>query len=241
MRKKHPKANLENYSKLFAQLALVLSLFVVYLLIQSKTFTNEIALFSGEDRNLIDEDVSLIEFNIEKPKPASNPPKKVILDIIEKVDDNKNIDETLFETVDVDAPVDISKLENVKENDEIDPKDEVFDMVFLEEAPLFPGCKGTKEELKACFSKQINKFISKKFNAGLAEQLGLSPGIQRIHTMFKIDKNGNIIDIQARAPHVKLKEEAIRVINLLPKMKPGKQQGNPVKVRYSMPIVFKVQ
>jgi len=129
---------------------------------------------------------------------------------------------------------------DVKLDEEFDPKDEV-DYVMLEEAPLFPGCKGTKEELKACFSKQINNYINRKFNAGLAEELGLTPGVQRIFTLFKIDTNGNVVDIQARAPHKRLQEEAIRVIKLLPKMEPGKQQGTPVKVRYSMPIVFKVQ
>ena len=97
------------------------------------------------------------------------------------------------------------------------------------------------EILYTCFSKQISKYINRKFNAGLAEELGLAPGVQRIFTLFKIDKNGNIVDIQARAPHKKLKEEAIRVIKLLPKMEPGKQQGTPVKVRYSMPIIFKVE
>lgn len=241
MRKKHPKANLENYSKLFAQLGLVLSLFIVYLLIQSKTFNNEIAILSGQDRVLIDDVVPLVDIKIEKKIPKEKPPKKVIIEVIDQVKNDKDIEETIFDVVDPDEPVDMSKLIDVKPDEDFDPKDAVFDMVFLEEAPLFPGCKGTKEELKACFSKQIHKFINKKFNAGLAEELGLAPGIQRIHTMFKIDKNGNIIDIQARAPHVKLKEEAIRVINLLPKMEPGKQQGRPVKVRYSMPIVFKIQ
>jgi protein TonB len=38
-----------------------------------------------------------------------------------------------------------------------------------------------------------------------------------------------------------LQDEAIRVISLLPKMKPGKQQGKPVKVRYAVPIAFKVE
>ena len=74
-----------------------------------------------------------------------------------------------------------------------------------------------------------------------AEELGLTPGIQRIFTLFKIDTNGNVVDIQARAPHKRLQEEAISVITFLPTMEPGKQQGTPVKVRYSMPIVFKVQ
>lgn len=241
MKKKHPKANLENYCKLFAQLGLVLSLFVVYLLIQNKTFDNQIAILSDQDRSLIDDTVPLVEIKREEPKTEHQPQKKVILDVIDQVIDETDIIESIINPIDPDAPVDLSKMVDVKPDEIIDPKDDVISFDFLEEAPLFPGCKGTNEERKACFSKQISKYISRKFNSGLAEQLGLKPGIQRIHTMFKIDKNGNIIDIEARAPHLKLKEEAIRVINLLPKMEPGKQQGKPVKVRYSMPILFKVE
>ncbi|MEX1384113.1 energy transducer TonB [Lutibacter sp.] len=240
MIKKHPKANLENYSKLFAQLGLVLSLFIAYLLIQNKTFDNQFAILSSQDRQLVDETEQLIDVKFEKPKLQSQPPKKVIIAVIDQVKDDEDIIETLLDLIDVDAPVDISNIKDVKLDEEFKPEDEV-DYVFLEEAPLFPGCKGTNEERKACFSKQISKYINRKFNAGLAEELGLAPGVQRIFTLFKIDKNGNIVDIQARAPHKKLKEEAIRVINLLPKMEPGKQQGKPVKVRYSMPIVFKVE
>ncbi len=240
MIKKHPKANLENYSKLFAQLGLVLSLFITYLLIQNKTFDNQIAMLLNQDRKLIDETEQLIDFKIEQPKLQSQPPKKVIIDVIDQVKDNVDIDETVIDVVDIDTPVDISTISDVKLDEEFNPEDEV-DYIMLEEAPLFPGCKGTNEERKACFSKQISKYINRKFNAGLAEELGLAPGVQRIFTLFKIDKNGNIVDIQARAPHKKLKEEAIRVINLLPKMEPGKQQGKAVKVRYSMPIIFKVE
>ncbi len=240
MIKKHPKANLENYSKLFAQLGLVLSLFIAYLLIQNKTFDNQIAMLSTQDRQLIDETEQLIDIIIEQPKLQSQPQKKVIIDVIEQIKDNVDIEETVIDVVDVDTPVDISNIIDVKIDEDFDPKDEV-DYIMLEEAPLFPGCKGTNEERKACFSKQINKYINRKFNAGLAEELGLAPGVQKIYTLFKIDKYGNIVDIQARAPHKKLKEEAIRVIKLLPKMEPGKQQGIPVKVRYSMPIVFKVE
>ena len=59
--------------------------------------------------------------------------------------------------------------------------------------------------------------------------------------MFKIDKNGDITDVQARAPHVRLQEEAIRVVKSLPKMIPGKQRGRAVGVNYSIPIAFKVE
>ena len=76
----------------------------------------------------------------------------------------------------------------------------------------------------------------------LAADLGLTPGTtQRIFVVFKIDKKGDIVNIKARAPHKRLQEEAVRVIKLLPKMKPGKQRGKAVGVSYGLPIVFKVE
>ena len=88
---------------------------------------------------------------------------------------------------------------------------------------------------------KIAKFISRKFNTDLAQSLGLSTGKQKIFTVFKIDKKGNIVDIKARAPHKRLQEEAIRVINLLPKMEPGMQRKKPVVVKYALPITFSIE
>ena len=237
--KKHPKANLENYSKLFVQLGLVLSLIIVYLFIQSKTFDKNVAVLGKQSNSITDDSPKAIEYEIEQPKDQIQP-KKVILDIVKQIDNGSDDSETSIPVIDIDTPIDVSKIKDVPKDD-IDSKDDVFDVNFMEEAPLFPGCKGNKDERKACFSEQVNKFINKKFNNELAGELGLQPGIQRIFTMFKIDKNGNIVDIEARAAHVRLQEEAIRVIHLLPKMQPGKQQGIPVKVRYSVPIVFKIE
>ena len=66
-------------------------------------------------------------------------------------------------------------------------------------------------------------------------------GRQRISVIFKIDKNGDVVGVRARAPHPRLVKEATRVVNLLPKMKPGKQRGKAVVVPYSLPIIFQVQ
>jgi hypothetical protein len=110
----------------------------------------------------------------------------------------------------------------------------------VEEVPIFPGCEGTKEELRACLQENITKHVVKNFNADLANDLGLTAGIKRIFVMFKIDKEGNIVEVQARAPHKSLQEEAIRVVESLPKMEPGKQKGLAVGVKYSLPIAFKV-
>ena len=89
-------------------------------------------------------------------------------------------------------------------------------------------------------SEKIAKFVRKKFNTKLAEGIGLS-GRQRISVIFKIDKLGDVVGVRARAPHPQLEDEAIRVINLLPKMKPGMQLGKAVVVPYSLPINFEVK
>ena len=111
----------------------------------------------------------------------------------------------------------------------------------VDEVPVMVACKDlkTNDERKACLSKNIAVHVNKNFNLNLAKELELI-GKQRISVIFKIDANGNVIDVKARAPHPKLEVEAKRVINLLPQFKPGKQDGKAVTVPYSLPIVFQV-
>lgn len=112
----------------------------------------------------------------------------------------------------------------------------------IEEVPVFPGCETVEsnEARKECMSNKINEFINQNFNSSLANQLDLKPGISRIYVQFKIAKDGNVEVMGARAPHPALEEEAVRVVNLLPQMTPGKQKGEEVGVLYSLPITFKV-
>lgn len=111
----------------------------------------------------------------------------------------------------------------------------------VDEIPVFPGCEGTKEELKKCFQEGIMEHVGNNFNSKKAKGLDLEPGIKRIFVMFKIDSEGNIADVEAKAPHQILADEAIRVVSSLPKMKPGKHLGKNVGVKYSLPIAFKVE
>ena len=59
--------------------------------------------------------------------------------------------------------------------------------------------------------------------------------------MFAVDENGNITNIKTRGPDKSLEEEALRIMNKLPKMIPGQQRGKNVKVPYSLPINFKLE
>ena len=112
-------------------------------------------------------------------------------------------------------------------------KSETVNFLKIDKAPTFPGCASGDRD---CFSKMVKKHISRSFDTDLPNNLGLSAGKKRVFIGFKVDVNGNVIDVQARAPHVKIKEEVIRVMNTLPKMLPGEQDGKTVAVNYNIPL-----
>ena len=236
--KKNPKANLENYSKLFMQLGLVLALLVVYLAIEKKTYDRVIENLGPVVLNMDDEEQTIEIEQVKPPEPKTPPPPTP--DKIEVVEDEEEIEETVIESTetDEDEAIEVEEIIEVEEEEEV-MEDVPF--AIIEDVPVYPGCKGNKDELRACLQEQITKHVNKNFNSELASDLGLPPGVKRIFVMFKIDKDGSITDVQARAPHVRLQEEAVRVVKKLPKMTPGKQRGRPVGVKYSLPIAFKVE
>jgi hypothetical protein len=112
---------------------------------------------------------------------------------------------------------------------------------IIDEVPVYPGCeRGTNAEKRKCMSDKIAKFVSRKFNQNLADDLGLS-GRQHIRILFNINKNGIVSDARARGPHPILEKEAVRVVKMLPGMEPGQIEGKPVIVKYMLPLTFVVQ
>ena len=236
--KKSPKANLESYTKLFMQLGLVLALLVVYLAIEKKTYDRVIAELGPANYNAQEEEQT-IEIEQVKP-PEQNTPPPPVPDIIKVVEDQKEIEETIIKSTESNEKDEVKITKIVEAKIEEDIMEDV-PFAIIEDVPVYPGCKGSKAELKECLQDKIAKHVNSKFNADLASDLGLTPGVKKIFVMFTIDKNGNIADVQARAPHKRLEAEAIRVVESLPKMTPGKQRGRAVGVKYSLPIAFKVE
>jgi protein TonB len=237
--KKNPKSNLENYSKLFMQLGLVLALFVTYVAIENKTYDKEYGdLGSANMASEIEEET--IEIQPEAPKPPQKTPPPPAPEKIEIVEDEKEVEETIIDNTETDESeaVVVDDLEEAEEEEEV-----VEDVPFsiIEDVPVFPGCSGTKAQKKACLNKKMQKHVQRYFDAELANELGLAPGKKKIYLVFKIGKTGNIEQINARAPHPRLKKEAIRIAKKLPKMLPGKQRGRPVRVPFSIPIIFRLQ
>lgn len=149
------------------------------------------------------------------------------------------MEETVIESTETDQDDEIAEVEEIEVEEVYEDVEVPFSVI--ENVPEYPGCeKGSNAQKRKCMSDKIAKFVQKKFNTDLVGDLGLS-GKQRISVVFKIDKNGNVTGVRSRAPHPRLEKEAARVINLLPKMKPGRQRGRAVVVPYSLPITFLVQ
>ncbi|WP_339703606.1 energy transducer TonB [uncultured Marixanthomonas sp.] len=93
--------------------------------------------------------------------------------------------------------------------------------------------KQVSDSLQSLNSEKIDKAVT---------QLGLKPGeTVKIFAMFSVDTDGSIIDVKARSIHPAFEEEAIRVIQELPAMEPALVEGETIKQKYSLPILFKIE
>jgi len=236
--KKNPKADLTKRSVLFLQLGLILVLAITYVSIEWKTYDKSDIDTGVLDLGDLDDEVIPITELLNTPPPPPPPPPAP--EIIEVVEDEKEVEETEIQSTETSQEEIVEVVDVV----EAPVEEEIADVPFavIEDVPIFPGCENlsNNDQRKKCMSEKVQDFVNKKFNTDLGSQLGLS-GVNRIIVQFKIDKNGNITEVRSRAPHPRLEQEAARVINALPKMKPGKQRGKPVGVMYSLPIVFQVQ
>ena len=133
---------------------------------------------------------------------------------------------------------------------------EVLSLGTIDKTPVYPGCeKLNSEEQQKCLQKSISKHVGEHFNMKLIRGLGLKPGKRKIHVQFKINKDGNVEDIMAaeithnkktnkvtrKDLHPKVEKEAIRIIELLPKMEPAEKDGKKVTIRYNLPIAFVIK
>jgi hypothetical protein len=137
---------------------------------------------------------------------------------------------------------DISLLKKSDPEDKIEveevDKDISIPFTDIEVVPVFPGCEVASDK-KACFQEQMQKHIRKHFRY---PEIALEMGIQgRVNIMLVIQEDGSIGGIRMRGPDKNLEAEALRIINLLPNMTPGRLRGRPVKVPFSTHITFRIE
>ena len=135
----------------------------------------------------------------------------------EKGTEDRNVTRTLKEEVVVEK----------KEEKPVEKKEEIFKSV--EQMPQFPGGEAA-----------LMKYLSSHINY---PPMAAENNVQgRVVVQFVVDKTGKVGEVKVvRSVDKDLDKEAIRVVKLLPKFTPGRQNGQPVRVWYTLPVQFKLQ
>ena len=101
-------------------------------------------------------------------------------------------------------------------------------LAVVEEMPEYPGGM-----------EAMMKFVAE--NLKYPEQMQKDKMEGRVLLLFVVEKDGSVTNIEeVQSPHPAFTEEAIRVVKLMPKWKPGKQDGKEVRVQFNLPITFKL-
>jgi|TARA_E500000075_G_scaffold128134_1_gene134434 protein TonB len=230
--KKNPKADLNKNRNLYFVIGLTFVTFITWQAIESKTYEKT---FDYEALNVEDDDDEDIPITEQIKTPPPPPPPPPAPEVIEVVEDEEEVEETVIESTETDQEMIIEEIEVEEEFEDID-----VPFAVIEDVPVFPGCESVaKSQRRACFQEQMNKHIRKNFRyPDIAQEMGIQG---RVYVNFIIAKDGSITNIRMRGPDKNLENEAARIIGRLPKMTPGKQRGRAVRVPFSIPITFRLQ
>ncbi len=163
----------------------------------------------------------------EKPVAPMPAEAKTITEVIEIVEDDAEIEETIIaSTDDMGEVVEIKDIENVVVA-EPEKEEEIFQVV--ENMPEFPG--GMAE---------LMKYLQKNIKYPTISQ---ENGVQgRVIVQFVVNRDGSIVDpVVLKSVDPYLDKEALRVVKAMPKWKPGEQRGKPVRVKFTLPVQFRLQ
>ena len=225
--KKSPKANIETLKLTSILMGMVVGVALLFFAFEWSSETKKL------DESVIVQDV-LAEEEIEitrrdpTPPPPPPPPAPETPEIIQVVE------EKVETRIEINTEDDASKRQMEAYVPPPPPKpkvEEVTEEIFVvvEEQPEFPGG-----------NTAMMKFLSDNIKYPVIAQ---ENGIQgRVITNFVVERDGSITDVQVvRGVDPSLDKEAIRVIQSMPKWKAGKQRGSAVRVRFTLPVVFRLQ
>ena len=212
--KKSPKADLQNKRGLLLEIGLVISLGLVIL---AFWYTPKERKIEKLDQEVVVVEQDLTEITRQDQKPPESPKKvevKVIADLLEVVTNDTKITTEVIQQVEV-----------VEEEIQDDQP-----FLVAETMPSFQG-------------GDLNTFRNWVQQNVRFPQIALENGIQgRVVVTFVIEKDGRLTNIEVlQTPDRSLSDEAIRVLSKSPKWSPGKQRNQPVRVKYTLPVDFRVQ
>ena len=228
--KKSPKADLEKKKGLFLEIGLIISILLVIGVFSYSQAEKNIEIPEPEVPIVETEIVEVTRQEDRPPITVSTKPVQVVSDLMNIVEDDTEITtEMTFAEFDDEAVF----ADNVDDYGVGTPGDYAVDdtpFIVVEDMPSFQGGDLTK------FRSWVEKRIE-------YPQIATDNGIQgRVTITFVIETNGGLTNIKVlQTPDKSLSEEVIRILKTSPKWTPGKQGGKAVRVKYTLPIIFKIQ
>ena len=115
-----------------------------------------------------------------------------------------------------------------KSDSNYDDDDDMIMGMIVEQKPVFPGGQ-----------KALMEFLKSNLVYPKAARDSSIQG--RVMVKFTVEKDGSITDVEVvRGVHPALDEEAVRVVSMMPKWKPGTQMGDTVRTKFTLPVLFKI-
>lgn len=226
--KKSPKADLEGKKSTWMLIGYVLILAAVFVAFEWTERDKQVTTDTGVVEPIFEEEMIPITEEEPEQKQAPPPPEAPkVEEVLQIADNDADVEETTIKSSEDDnTAVEIKYIEPVVEEEE--PVEEEIFMV-VEQMPEFPG--GMAE---------LMKFLSKNIKYPTIAQ---ENGIQgRVIVQFVVNQDGSIVDpVVMRSVDPYLDKEALRVISTMPKWKPGMQRGKAVRVKYTVPVTFRLQ
>ena len=227
--KKTPKADLENRRTLYTEIGLVVALLVVWGAFSYYSTKEKAVASLGEDTQVVEVE-DMVPITQETPPPPPETPKiPVLSDQIDIVEDDIKVDDN-FMSLEDDANLGVEIMDYVEEVKEEVVEEEAIPFQLVEEKPSFNG--GDANE----FSKWVN---SKLQYPEIAKENGVQG---RVTLQFTVNPDGSVSNVKVlRGVDSSLDKEAVRVVSMSPKWKPGKQRDRAVKVTYTFPVIFQLR
>ena len=223
--KKSEKANLENKKLLFVEIGLVVSLLITLLALEWTSSETEVSVLEDTTQVITEEEI--IPITQETPPPPPSAPKIPILsDQIDIVDDEIKVDDDMFMNLEDDSNLGVEIIDYVEVEEEV-VEEEAIPFQLVEEKPSFQGGDANQ------FSKWVNSRL-------VYPEIAKENGVQgRVTLQFTVEKDGTVTKVKVlRGVDPSLDKEAVRVVSMSPKWKPGKQRDRAVAVTYTFPVQF---
>ena len=226
--KKSEKASLENKTLLFVEIGLVVSLAITLFAFEWTSTETETALLEDNTEVLIEEEIISTQMDTPPPPPAA-PKIPILSDQIDIVDDEIEIEDDMFMNLEDDASLGVEIMDYVEVEEEV-VEEEAIPFQLVEEKPSFQGGDANQ------FSKWVNSRL-------VYPEIAKENGVQgRVTLQFTVEKDGTVTKVKVlRGVDPSLDKEAVRVVSMSPKWKPGKQRDRAVPVTYTFPVIFQLR